>query len=78
MPYETSFARFQAASANVVAAEPTIEFLSTSPPSATSPTEGLPSDPVIGRFYTFASRPATLYTIGPDNVWRAVQLVSVV
>jgi hypothetical protein len=55
-----------------------VTILDTPPPTASKPTEGLPTDAVPGRFYTFKSRNETVYVLGSDNVWRAILLVKVV
>ena len=83
MPYDTPTARFVgfgSGSSPTEAAEDAqpITLLTAEAPSASAPTEGLPGDAKVGRFYQFQSRPTTIYTIGPDGVWRAILLVSVV
>jgi hypothetical protein len=54
-----------------------IQILPGSPPSASKPSEGLPANARPGRFYPFASSPGTLFTLGPDNVWRGLLLLPV-
>lgn len=59
-------------------AEQPIQIIEAAAPTASAPLEGLPTNPIIGRFYQFASRPGTLYFISGDNVWRALVAVPVI